>query len=191
MHHQLQTLDSTSVITFSTERPQMLVPRSFIAQNAPTESCRCTIRIPWYHQNPAYTHRILFALTAWNWLLILLYQVDFWPLLRQPFFPCEVTENHFVMIFIMIFVTIIGILWPFFTFWTTLYVQNIKNITNENVFPLSALANLTVVKTRFPKKRIIIQETCGWFAAPNAASRNRCKAWNSPVGYPRRNGYLA
>ena len=64
MYHQLQTLDSPSVITFSTERPQMLVPRSFIAQNAPTESCRCTIRIPWYHQNPAYTHRILFALTA-------------------------------------------------------------------------------------------------------------------------------
>ena len=67
MHHQLQTLDSPSVITFSTERPRMLVPRSFIAQNAPTESCRCTTRIPWYHQNPAYTHRILFALTAWNW----------------------------------------------------------------------------------------------------------------------------
>ena len=65
MHHQLQTLDSPSAITFSTERPQMLVPRSFIAQNAPIESSRCTIRIPWYHQNPAYTHRILFALTAW------------------------------------------------------------------------------------------------------------------------------
>ena len=65
MHHQLQTLDSPSVITFPTERPQMLVPPSFIAQNAPTESCRCTTRIPWYHQNPAYTYRILFALTAW------------------------------------------------------------------------------------------------------------------------------
>ena len=35
------------------------------APNAPTESCRCTIRIPWYHQNPLYTHRIMFALTAW------------------------------------------------------------------------------------------------------------------------------
>ena len=66
MYHQLQTLDSPSVITFSTERPQMLIPRYFIAQNAPTESCRCTIRIPWYHQNPAYTHIILFALTAWE-----------------------------------------------------------------------------------------------------------------------------
>ena len=66
MHHQLQTLDSPSVITFSTKRPRMLVPRSFIAQNAPTESCRCTTRIPWYHQNPAYTHRILFPLTAWE-----------------------------------------------------------------------------------------------------------------------------
>ena len=64
MHHQLQTLDSPSVITFSTKRPRMLVPRSFIAQNAPTESCICTTRIPWYHQNPAYTHRILFPLTA-------------------------------------------------------------------------------------------------------------------------------
>ena len=69
MHHQLQTLDSPSVITFSTERPRMIVPRSFIAQNAPTESCRCTTRIPWYHQNPAYTHRILFALTACIWML--------------------------------------------------------------------------------------------------------------------------
>ena len=67
MHHQLQTLDSPSVITFSTKRPRMLVPRSFIAQNAPTESCRCTTRIPWYHQNPAYAHRILFPLTAWTW----------------------------------------------------------------------------------------------------------------------------
>ena len=67
IHHQLQTLDSPSVITFSTETPRMLVPRSFIAQNAPTESCRCTTRIPWYHQNPAYTHRILFALTACFW----------------------------------------------------------------------------------------------------------------------------
>ena len=65
MHHQLQTLDSPSVLTFSTKRPRMLVPRSFIAQNAPTESCRCTTRIPWYHQNPAYAHRILFPLTAW------------------------------------------------------------------------------------------------------------------------------
>ena len=65
MHHQLQTLDSQSVITFSTKRPRMLVPRSFIAHNAPTESCRCTTRIPWYHQNRAYTHRILFPLTAW------------------------------------------------------------------------------------------------------------------------------
>ena len=64
MHHQMHTLDSPSVITFSTERPRMLVSWSFIAQNAPTESCRCTTRIPWYHQNPAYTHRILFALTA-------------------------------------------------------------------------------------------------------------------------------
>ena len=64
VHHQLQTLDSPSAITFSTERQRMLVPRSFIAQNAPTESCRCATRIPWYHQNPAYTHRILFALTA-------------------------------------------------------------------------------------------------------------------------------
>ena len=45
-------LNSPSVITFSTERPRMLVPRSFIPQNAPTESCRCTTRIPWYHQNP-------------------------------------------------------------------------------------------------------------------------------------------
>ena len=35
------------------------------APNTPTESCRCTNRIPWYHQNPQYTHRILFALTAW------------------------------------------------------------------------------------------------------------------------------
>ena len=65
VHHQMHTLDSPSVITFSTERPRMLVSWSFIAQNAPTESCRCTTRIPWYHQNPAYTHRILFALTAW------------------------------------------------------------------------------------------------------------------------------
>ena len=64
MHHQLRTFNSPSVITFSTERPRMLVPRSFIAQNAPPESYRCTIRIPRYHQNPAYTHRILFALTA-------------------------------------------------------------------------------------------------------------------------------
>ena len=39
MHHQLQTLDSPSVITLFTERPQMLVLRSFIAQNAPPESC--------------------------------------------------------------------------------------------------------------------------------------------------------
>ena len=39
---------------------------SHFAPNAPTESCRCTTRIPWYHQNPAHTHRILFALTAWN-----------------------------------------------------------------------------------------------------------------------------
>ena len=70
MHHQLQTLDSPSVITFPTERPQMLVPPSFIAQNAPTESCRCTTRIPWYHQNPAYTYRILFALTAWSSIMI-------------------------------------------------------------------------------------------------------------------------
>ena len=69
MHHQMHTLDSPSVITFSTERPRMLVSWSFIAQNAPTESCRCTTRIPWYHQNPAYTHRILFALTAWLWRL--------------------------------------------------------------------------------------------------------------------------
>ena len=38
---------------------------SHFAPNVPTESCRCTNRIPWYHQNPAYTHRILFALTAW------------------------------------------------------------------------------------------------------------------------------
>ena len=38
---------------------------SHFAPNAPTESCRCTNKIPWYHQNPAYTHRILFALTAW------------------------------------------------------------------------------------------------------------------------------
>ena len=38
---------------------------SHFAPNAPTESCRCTTRIPWYHQNPTYTHRILFALTAW------------------------------------------------------------------------------------------------------------------------------
>ena len=92
MYHQLQTLDSPSVMTFSTERPQMLVPRSFkkkkkkkvprsfIAQNAPTESCRCTIRIPWYHQNPAYTHRILFALTAWlvpfTWNKVLLDCLD-------------------------------------------------------------------------------------------------------------------
>ena len=67
MHHQMHTLDSPLVITFSTERPRMLVSWSFIAQNAPTESCRCTTRIPWYHQNPAYTHRILFALTAWYW----------------------------------------------------------------------------------------------------------------------------
>ena len=66
MHHQMHTLDSPSVITFSTEKPRMLVSWSFIAQNAPTESCRCTTRIPWYHQNPAYTHRILFALTAWT-----------------------------------------------------------------------------------------------------------------------------
>ena len=65
MHHQMHNLDSPSVITFSTERPRMLVSWSFIAQNAPTESCRCTTRIPWYHQNPAYTHRILFALTVW------------------------------------------------------------------------------------------------------------------------------
>ena len=65
MHQQMHTLDSPSVITFSTERPRMLVSWSFIAQNAPTESCRCTTRIPWHHQNPAYTHRILFALTAW------------------------------------------------------------------------------------------------------------------------------
>ena len=71
MHHQMHTLDSPSVITFSTERPRMLVSWSFIAQNAPTESCRCTTRIPWYHQNPAYTHRILFALTAWElWVKI-------------------------------------------------------------------------------------------------------------------------
>ena len=68
MHHQMHTLDSPSVITFSTERPRMLVSWSFIAQNAPTESCRCTTRIPWYHQNPAYTHRILFALTACIWI---------------------------------------------------------------------------------------------------------------------------
>ena len=66
IHHQMHTLDSPSVITFSTERPRMLASWSFIAQNAPTESCRCTTRIPWYHQNPAYTHRILFALTACN-----------------------------------------------------------------------------------------------------------------------------
>ena len=64
IHHQMHTLDSPSVITFSTERPRMLASWYFIAQNAPTESCRCTTRIPWYHQNPAYTHRILFALTA-------------------------------------------------------------------------------------------------------------------------------
>ena len=67
IHHQMHTLDSPSVITFSTERPRMLAAWSFIAQNAPTESCRCTTRIPWYHQNPAYTHRILFALTACFW----------------------------------------------------------------------------------------------------------------------------
>ena len=29
------------------------------APNAPTESCRCTNRIPWYHQNPLHTQRIL------------------------------------------------------------------------------------------------------------------------------------
>ena len=29
----------------------------FAPLNAPTESCRCTTRIPWYYQNPAYTHR--------------------------------------------------------------------------------------------------------------------------------------
>ena len=29
------------------------------ALNTPTESCRCTIRIQWYHQNPLYTQRIL------------------------------------------------------------------------------------------------------------------------------------
>ena len=66
INHQMHTLDSPSVITFSTERPRMLASWYFIAQNAPTESCRCTTRIPWYHQNPAYTHRILFALTAWE-----------------------------------------------------------------------------------------------------------------------------
>ena len=70
MHHQMHNLDSPSVITFSTERPRMLVSWSFIAQNAPTESCRCTTRIPWYHQNPAYTHRILFALTACICILV-------------------------------------------------------------------------------------------------------------------------
>ena len=70
MHHQMQTVDSPSVIKFSTERPQILVPRSFIAQNAPTESCRCTSRIPWYHQNPACTHRILYALTACLYLFV-------------------------------------------------------------------------------------------------------------------------
>ena len=75
MHHQLQTLDSPSVITFSTKRPRMLVPRSFIAQNAPTESCRCTTRIPWYHQNPAYAHRILFPLTAWYYAFVYPYMM--------------------------------------------------------------------------------------------------------------------
>ena len=34
------------------------------APNVPIESCRYTTRIPWYHQNPLYTHRIQFALTA-------------------------------------------------------------------------------------------------------------------------------
>ena len=45
MHHQLQILYSPSVITVSTEKPRMMVPRSFIAQNASTESCRFTTRI--------------------------------------------------------------------------------------------------------------------------------------------------
>ena len=38
------------------------------APNAPPESCWCTNRIPWYHQNPLYTHRILFALTVWMYI---------------------------------------------------------------------------------------------------------------------------
>ena len=85
IHHQMHTLDSPSVITFSTERPRMLASWSFIAQNAPTESCRCTTRIPWYHQNPAYTHRILFALTA-----CVMQQRDGTKLTRQQLVP----HNH-------------------------------------------------------------------------------------------------
>ena len=99
MHHQMHTLDSPSVITFSTERPRMLVSWSFIAQNAPTESCRCTTRIPWYHQNPAYTHRILFALTAWTWVscscgLNAVLPFTGWPLLTGPWLLNSVLHWH-------------------------------------------------------------------------------------------------
>ena len=63
-------------------RPREVVPLHgatiYFASNAPTESCRCTTRIPWYHQNPAYTHRILFARTAWYWKTLPCYMIQKW-----------------------------------------------------------------------------------------------------------------
>ena len=55
MHHQLEKLDSPSVITFPTERPQSANTSIFYRSKCTNRICRCTNRIPWYHQNQAYT----------------------------------------------------------------------------------------------------------------------------------------
>ena len=64
---------------------------SHFAPNAPTESCRCTNRIPWYHQNPAYTHRILFALTAWLQCITIVLCLCARPLIWCPY---NTPSNH-------------------------------------------------------------------------------------------------
>ena len=70
IHHQQQTPDSPSVITFPAEKTlRMPVNWSVIAQNVPPESCNCPTRIPWNHQDPLYIHRILFARTPWYRIL--------------------------------------------------------------------------------------------------------------------------
>ena len=50
----------------------------YFASNEPTDSCRFTTRIPWYHQKPAFTHRILFARTAWYWKTLPCYMIQKW-----------------------------------------------------------------------------------------------------------------
>ena len=43
-------------------------------------------------------------------------------------------------------------------------------------------------KLDFQKKWTNIQEASGWYTAPNAARTISCKAWNSLVEYPSRDG---